>query len=207
MSYEQDVTIINAGAAVSPLNFRHWLRQELVRQRFTCSKLGSVEAYIFITKAFITALGRKKLDKIIENGVAGHPWISDVHLVTTAVPVSAREATEYVEEQEFEGSPDPDTADFGTLLLGFTSDILPGTSLRDITEDPACVIRLITEADVIRMGKESTNLGYKVGDYAVVGGKGEEPDFSEPFHSEEVAKAFAKKTYGAVNYVATNGIV
>jgi len=206
MTLEQNVTIINAGASVTPLNFRHWLRKELVRQRFTGAKLGGVEAYVFVTKAFITALGRKKLDKIISDAVSKHSWIDDAQVVTTADPVTDEEAAAYIEEEEFEGSPQADDSEFGILLMGFDYEVEEGTRLADLTIEPTCMIRPIIEADVIRMAKEGTYNPYQVGEYAVIGHVNDEAFFSDPFKNLDAAKEFAATTYGAVSYIETRGI-
>lgn len=99
MSDERYATIVNAGAAVTPLNFRPWLRSELRRQSYSGHKSGGVEVYVFVTKAFITAMGRKKLHKIISNTVDLHCWIRDTQVITTEIPVTAEQATNYVETQ------------------------------------------------------------------------------------------------------------
>ncbi|WP_338923873.1 hypothetical protein V0M98_37315 (plasmid) [Pseudomonas silesiensis] len=103
MSDERYATIVNAGAAVTPLNFRPWLRSELRRQSYSGHKSGGVEVYVFVTKAFITALGRKKLHKIISDTVELHCWIRDTQVITTEIPVTAEQATNYVETQGDEG--------------------------------------------------------------------------------------------------------
>lgn len=206
MFSEQNVTIVNAGASVTPLNFRHWLRKELVRQRFSGAKVGSVEAYVFVTKAFITALGRKKLDKIISDAVSKHPWIQDAQVITTSEPVTDDEAHGYVEDEEFEGSPQADDSEFGILLMGFDHHVEADTRLADLTTEPTCMIRPIIEADVIRMAKEGTFNPYQVGEFAVIGHVNDEAFFSDPFKTLEDAKVFAGTEYGAVSYIQTRGI-
>ena len=206
MFAEQNVTIVNAGASVTPLNFRHWLRKELVRQRFSGKRSGNVEAYVFVTKAFITALGRKKLDKIISNEVSKHHWIADAQVVTTSAAVSDDEARDYIEEEEFEGSPKADDSEFGILLMGFDHHVDPETRLVDLLTEPTCVIRPIIEADVERISMEGGEYPYVVGEFAVIGHVNDEAFFSEPFETMEAAKIFAEKTYGAVSYLETRGV-
>jgi hypothetical protein len=202
MSAVQSATILNAGAAVTPLNFRGWLREELKRQCHSGLKDGNVFAFIFATKQFVTVLGGKQFNKIITSAVQKHPWIQDVQLIMTDAPVSDEDAKAFVEahaEDEEEAE-----VDYGSLLLGFKT-LYPEPINRDeINEDPSCVIRLITAGDLERMGE--ANHGYKVGDYAVIGG---EVDFfySEPFSSEEAARDFAAATYQAVMFVEAKGII
>jgi hypothetical protein len=99
MSNERYATIVNAGAAVTPLNFRPWLRNELRRQGYSGHKNGGVDVYVFVTKAFVTALGRKKLTKIIADTVDLHCWIKEAQVVTTETAVTTQEATYYLENQ------------------------------------------------------------------------------------------------------------
>lgn len=206
MFREVDATIVNAGANVTPMNFRHWLRKELVRQRFTGARKGGIEAYVFVTKAFITALGRKKLDKIIADGVSKHRWIVDTQVITTPEAVTDEEALTYIEEGEFEGSPEAADDEFGILLMGFDHEVDSKVRLADLTVEPTCVIRPIIEADVERMAKEGTYNPYRVGEFAVIGHVDDEAFFSDPFTTLEAAKAFASETYGAVSYIETRGI-
>lgn len=202
----QSATIINAGASVTPLNFRQWLREELVRQQFSGRRMGEVEAFVFVTKAFITALGRKKLDKIISDAVIRHPWIDEIQVVTTDHPITDEDARDYVEGTEFESTSEPDLSEFGLLLLGFNQQIEQGSRVADISIEACCVIRPIIEADVERMMKESSECPYVAGDFAVVGHVNDEAFFSDPFSTEEDAKAFATETYGAISFVETRGI-
>lgn len=203
----QNVTVINAGAAVTPLNLRSWLRKELARQQYSGARSGGVEAYVFVTRGFITALGRKKLDKIISDAVSRHRWIVDAQVVTTSEPVSDEDAKAYIEEEEFEGSPQADGAEFGLLLLGFAQGFEPGIRLTDVLEAPVCVIRPIIQADVARIAKDGDNLPYIEGDFAVVGTVDDKTQFSDPFKTLEAAKVFASATYGVVQFFETTGAI
>lgn len=202
MSELKSATVINAGAAVSPLNFRGWLREELKRQCFSGYKDGNVIAFIFATKSFITALGGKKFNKIIASAVKKHPWICDVQLIMTAGPVSDEDARAFVEAQGEEWEEEEGEVDYGSLLFGYKNAHPEANTRQDINEEPSCVVRLITAADLER----TTGNPYKVGDYAVIGG---ETEFThgEPFQSEEAAKAFALETYQAVFFIETRGII
>lgn len=202
MSNMPSATIINAGAAVTPLNFRGWLREELKRQSFSGNKDGDVIAFIFATKSFITALGGKQFNKIIAGAVKKHPWICDVQLIMTAEPVSDEDAKAFVEAQGEEWEEDESEVDYGSLLMGYKNAHPEAKTLHDISEEPSCLIRLITEGDLERV----SGYPYKVGDYAVIGGE-TEFSYSVPFTNEEAAKAFATETYQAVFFLETKGII
>lgn len=205
MYFDQNVTIINAGASVTPLNFRTWLKKELNRQSYSLKQAGGAVAYIFITKAFVTALAVRKMDKIIADAVDKHPWIFDVQVVTTDKPVTNEEAQRYIEIEEYEGPETGESEDeFGLLILGYTKAYDPTMKLSDIPEDPACVIRPITERDIVKMGDET--YGYKVGDFAVMGGDPDKLEFSPGYATEAEAKRYAETAYGVVYYVETRGI-
>jgi hypothetical protein len=200
MSEMKSATVINAGAAVSPLNFRGWLREELKRQCFSGYKDGDVMAFIFATRSFITALGGKQFNKIIAGAVKKHPWICDVQLIMTAEPVSDEDAKAFVEAQGDEW--EEEEVDYGSLLMGYKNAHPEAKTLNDISEEPSCLIRLITAGDLERV----SGYPYKVGDYAVIGGE-TEFSYSEPFSNEEAAKAFATETYQAVFFLETRGII
>lgn len=204
MSQMPLATIINAGAAVTPLNLRGWLREELKRQSFSGRKDGDVIAFIFATKSFITALGGKQFKKIIASGVKKHPWICDVELIMTEEAVSDEDARAFVEAQGEEWDEEEGEVDYGSLLVGYRNAHPDAKTLEDIDEEPACVVRLITEGDIEKLGKEKHE--FKVGDYAVLGGE-VKFTFSQPFLSEEEAKAFAVQTYQAVFFIETKGVV
>lgn len=204
---DQNATVINAGASVTPLNFRGWLRNELARQRYSGSKSGNVEAYVFVTKSFVTALGRKKLDKMISGAVSKHHWIVDTHVITTSEPVTDEDARDFIEDEALEGSPQKDDSEFGLLLMGFDRPFDPVIRLADITVEPVCVIRPIIEADVARIATDGDDYGYAEGDFAVVGLIGEQAVFSEAMKTLDDAKSFAGATYGAVQFFETRGII
>jgi hypothetical protein len=206
MSQIPSATIINAGAAVTPLNFRGWLREELKRQSFSGRKDGDVIAFIFATKSFITALGGKQFNKIITSAVKKHAWICDVELIMTVEAVSNEDARAFVEArgEEWDEDEEEGEVDYGSLLVGYKNAHPDAKTLEDIDEEPACVVRLITEGDIEKLDKEKHE--FKVGDYAVLGGE-VEFTFSQPFQTEEEAKAFAVQTYQAVFFFETKGVV
>jgi hypothetical protein len=204
MSNMSSATIINAGAAVTPLNFRGWLREELKRQGFSGRREGDVIAFIFATKSFITALGGKQFNKIITSAVKKHPWICDVEIIMTAEAVSDEDAKAFVEAQGEEWDDEEPEVDYGSLLVGYRNAYSEAQSPRDISEEPICVVRRITAIDIEKLGQEKHH--FKVGDYAVLGGEVDYV-FSPPFVSEEAAKAFAEQTYQAIFFLETNGMI
>ena len=97
MQKDRLATIVNAGASVSPLNLRTWLRSEMIRQSYSGHKHGGVSVYVFVTRVFVTALGAKKLHKIVRDAVDLHHWVLEAQVVTTEDPLTTQEAAYFLE--------------------------------------------------------------------------------------------------------------
>jgi hypothetical protein len=98
IDYQVMAVVMNPTETVSPLNLRSWLRSSLNNYKSQYKPGVVYIGFLFLTKAYIAALGKQKLDKILSSTIGRNAWIQ-ARIVYVDHSIDSPSAHRYVNDQ------------------------------------------------------------------------------------------------------------
>lgn len=199
MTQKTGFMILNPGTLATPLNFRAWLRSALIQYDKEQGQMGVI-ALLFVSTHYVSAIGRKKLEKMLHGAVHKYKWLKAIELMVTPKALSDEEAEVFVEE--LLASANQDNSDVEGIYLGYerAQDQEPGKSTFESKETPVCIINRIKESDLAAVVAVHDN--YTIGDWSVVGEIDNRQALSHPLKSLEEAMQYGRDFFGVQRYVS-----
>jgi hypothetical protein len=202
MTQKTGFMILNPGPLATPLNFRAWLRSALVQYDKEQGQLGVV-ALLFVSTHYVSAIGRKKLEKMLHGAVQKYKWLKVIELMVTPKTLSDDEAEVFVEE--LLASMSKGESDVAGIYLGYerAQEQEPGKGTSESQETPVCIINRIKESDLPAVTAVHSN--YAEGDWSVVGEIDNRQALSHPLKTLEEAMQYGRDFFGVKRYMEPLG--
>lgn len=202
MTQKTGFMILNPGTLATPLNFRAWLRSALIQYDKEQGQVGVI-ALLFVSTHYVSAVGRKKLEKMLHGAVQKYKWLKVIELMVTPKALSDDEAEAFVEE--LLASANQSNSDVEGIYLGYERELEqePGKGTFETQETPVCIVNRIKESDLPAV--TAVHSHYVVGDWSVVGEIDNRQALSHPLKSLEEAMEYGRDFFGVKRYMESLG--